>query len=345
MSKLVTYVIPCYHSEATVGQVVEDIITAVRDDGRFNLEIVLVNDNPPDATWDTIMELCRTHPCVHGYCMTHNFGQHAALIAGYGKAHGDIVVSLDDDGQTPPSESFKLIDALKGNVDLVYASYPENAYASLFRKLGSKVNDISSQAFIGKPKDVYLSSYLATTHEVIQRVIAYKGPYPYVDGLMLQCCTEVRPVPVRHDDRASGSSGYSLGKLLSLWLNGFTSFSVKPLRLSVLLGFVFCIISFLVLVVLVVRKLIMKDAIDAGWSSLMCAITLVGGLIMMMLGMVGEYVGRVFMSLNGSPQYFIRHASDDLLDASPELSRTSEEASPSQGEDSRTGKAGDEKAW
>ena len=319
MKQRVSYVIPCYHSEQTIGAVVEDIIRVVDEDGRFDLEIVLINDNPPDATWDVIMELCEAHPCVHGYCMTHNFGQHAALIAGYGKTTGDVVVSLDDDGQTPPSESFKLIDALRGNVDLVYASYPENAYASLFRKIGSKINDLMAQAFIGKPKDVYLSSYLAATRDVIDRVVAYKGPYPYVDGLMLQCCTTVKPVPVRHDDRAVGSSGYSLGKLLALWLNGFTSFSVKPLRISVLMGFAFCVIGFVVLVVLVVRKIILRDAIDAGWSSLMCMITVVGGLTMMMVGMVGEYVGRLFMSINGSPQYYIRQASDDLVGDSADM--------------------------
>lgn len=321
MKQRVSYVIPCYHSEKTVGKVVDDIIQAVDDDGRFEPEIVLVNDNAPDATWDVILELSRTRPCVHGYCMTHNFGQHAALMAGYGKATGDIVVSLDDDGQTPPSESFKLIDALGGNVDLVYASYPENAYASLFRKLGSKVNDLMAQAFIGKPKDVYLSSYLATTKEVIARVLQYKGPYPYVDGLMLQCCSTVKPVPVRHDDRAEGQSGYSLGKLLKLWLNGFTSFSVKPLRLSTLLGFICCFLGILALILLVVRKLVLRDAIDAGWSSVMCVIIFIGGLCLMMMGMVGEYVGRVFMSINGSPQYFIRHATDDLVDEAAEPGR------------------------
>ena len=309
MKPLISFVIPCYHSEKTITPVVEDIARVVEEDGRYRFEVVLVNDNPPDETWRTIRDLSARHPYVRGFCMTHNFGQHAALMAGYRNCKGDLVVSLDDDGQTPPDQAFKLIDALEGNVDLVYASYPENAYASVFRKLGSKVNDLMAQSLIGKPKDVYLSSYLATTRSVINRVIAYQGPYPYVDGLMLQCCSEVKPVPVRHDDRASGASGYSFKKLITLWLNGFTSFSVKPLHISTFLGFSFAGIGLILAIILVIRKLILRDDVDAGWSSLMCMIIIVGGIIMMMVGMVGEYVGRMFMTLNNMPQYYIREAS------------------------------------
>lgn len=311
MKQLISFVIPCYHSAQTITPVVEEIERVVEEDGRYRCEVVLVNDNPPDETWQTILSLAEEHPCVRGFCMTHNFGQHAALMAGYRKSLGDIVVSLDDDGQTPPDQAFKLIDALGGNVDLVYASYPENAYASVFRKLGSKVNDLMAQSLIGKPKDVYLSSYLAATRAVIDRVVEYQGPYPYVDGLMLQCCSEVKPIPVRHDDRASGSSGYSFKKLISLWLNGFTSFSVKPLHVSTFLGFSFAGIGLILAIILVIRKLILRDGIDAGWSSIMCMIIIVGGIIMMMVGMVGEYVGRMFMTLNHMPQYYIRESSEE----------------------------------
>ena len=313
MRQLISFVIPCYHSEKTVGQVVDDIFSVVKDDGRYDAEVVLINDNPPDATWDTILDICAKHPNAHGYCMTHNFGQHAALIAGYGQTTSDIIVSLDDDGQTPPSEAFKLIDALGGSVDLVYASYPQNAYASLFRKLGSMANDKMAEMLIGKPKGIYLSSYLATTRDVIDRVLSYKGPYPYVDGLMLQCCTSVVPVPVEHRSRQSGESGYSLGKLLGLWLNGFTSFSVKPLRIAILMGTILAIVGFMAGLFVFIQKLVLQDDIDAGWSSIVCLLMLIGGMIMMMIGMVGEYVGRIFMSINNAPQYYIRQSTDDAL--------------------------------
>ena len=313
MKPLVSFVIPCYHSEKTIRGVVEDIVETMTHDGRYAYEVVLVNDNPPDEAWEAILELCDKYPCVRGYCMTGNFGQHSALMAGYRQSKGDIVVSLDDDGQTPPSEVFKLIDALEGNVDLVYASYPENAHSSLFRSLGSKVNDKMAEAFIGKPHDVYLSSYLAARRSVIDRVIRYEGPYPYVDGLMMQCCTEVRPVPVKHLDRASGQSGYSLRKLLSLWMNGFTSFSVKPLRLSTLMGTIFACLGFIVALIIVIQKIVLGDEIDAGWSSLMCLVVIVGGIIMMMIGMTGEYIGRIFISLNKAPQYIIRDSAEDVL--------------------------------
>ena len=325
MRQLISFVIPCYHSNETVGQVVDDIFAVVKDDGRYDAEVILVNDNPPDDTWNVILDICAKHPNAHGFCMTHNFGQHAALIAGYGQAKGDIIVSLDDDGQTPPGEAFKLIDTLGGSVDLVYASYPENAYASLFRKLGSKANDKMAEILIGKPKGIYLSSYLATTRGVIDRVLSYKGPYPYVDGLMLQCCTSVAPVPVEHKSRVSGESGYSLGKLLGLWLNGFTSFSVKPLRISVFIGCVFAALGFLIGLFVFIQKLVLRDDIDAGWSSIVCLLMLMGGMIMMMIGMVGEYVGRIFMSINNAPQYYIRQSTDEVLNAQHEHGKNSKD--------------------
>ena len=319
MKPLLSFVIPCYHSEKTIGKVVAEIDAVVEADGRYEYEVVLVNDNPPDATWNAIQELCAANPRVRGLCMIHNFGQHAALMAGYNEVKGDIVVSLDDDGQTPPDEVFKLVDALQGNVDLVYASYPENAYSNTFRKLGSKMNDKMAQSLIGKPRDVYLSSYLAAKRRVIDSVAQYKGPYPYIDGLLLQCCTEVASVPLRHDDRMSGQSGYSLRKLISLWLNGFTSFSIKPLRVSTFAGFIFAFLGFIFAIVIIVRKLILGDEIDAGWSSIMSMIMIIGGIIMMMIGMAGEYIGRIFISMNGAPQYIVgnRTGADSPTDQEP----------------------------
>ena len=332
MKELVSFVIPCYHSELTIRSVVEDIIKTMSDDGRYDCEIVLVNDNPPDETWDVILDICAEHDCVRGYNMTRNFGQHSALMAGYRFSRGDIVVSLDDDGQTPPSEVFKLIDELQGNVDLVYASYPENAHASLFRKIGSSINDKMAEAFVGKPRDVYLSSYLAARRSVVDRVIQYSGPYPYVDGLMLQCCTEVKPVPVKHLDRMSGQSGYSLGKLLSLWLNGFTSFSVKPLRLSTIAGMAFACLGFIAALVIIIQKIVLGDEVSAGWSSLMCLVVIIGGIIMVMIGMTGEYIGRVFISMNKAPQYYIRDSSEAVLNSQDATGNRADgvECSPSQ---------------
>jgi len=238
--------------------------------------------------------------------MMRNFGQHAALMAGFGLVGGDIVVCLDDDGQTPPSEMFKLIDALTEEVDAVYADYPESKFSNAFRRMGSNVNDLMAQWLLAKPKGLYLSSYIAAKRYVIDQVVSYQGPYPYVDGLMLRSAGKIINRPVEHRERTAGQSGYSMKKLLGLWLNGFTAFSIKPLRMATALGGVFAAGGFLFALVVVIQKILFGSAIDAGWSSIVCLLLIIGGMLMAMLGLVGEYIGRIYVSMNAAPQYIIR---------------------------------------
>ena len=224
----ISFVIPCYHSAQTVGNVVRDIVDTVLVRSEFQYEIILVNDNPPDDTWRVICEMCRNNPNIHGICFTKNFGQHAALMAGYRKVTGDIVVSLDDDGQNPPQEMFKLIDALNEKTDLVYAKYIQKK-RSLFRNFGSKVNDWMVQWLLNKPKELYLASYYAAKRFIIDEMVKCENPFPYIDGLALRSTSEYINVDIVHKERVAGNSGYSVAKLLGLWMNGLTSFSVKPL--------------------------------------------------------------------------------------------------------------------
>lgn len=306
MHELLSFVIPCYNSAPTIAPVVHDLLASVDADGRYECEVLLVNDNAPDATWDAICALCDEDPRIHGASLMHNFGQHAALMAGYRASHGDIVVSLDDDGQTPPDQALKLVDKIEDDSDLVYCVYEGEQFSSGFRRFGSAINDRMACWLLGKPKGLYLSSYFAATRLVIDQVIAYQGPYPYVDGLFLRSAGRIDTVSVTHLERKQGTSGYSMGKLLRLWLNGFTSFSVKPLRVATVLGSVFAVIGFVFAIVVIIQKLLPSIDVDAGWSSLMCVMLVVGGLLMMMLGIVGEYVGRAYMGLNAAPQYIVR---------------------------------------
>ena len=306
MKQLLSFVIPCYHSELTLKEVVADIFRTVEKDGRYDCEVVLVNDNPPDATWRLIQQLCQEDTRVKGVCMAHNFGQHAALMAGFGLVQGQVVLCLDDDGQTPPTEAFKLIDGLSEEVDVVYADYPESKFSNLFRRLGSDINDAMARWLLKKPKGLYLSSYIAAKRYVIDEVVSYRGPYPYVDGLMLRSAGKIINLPVEHRERTVGQSGYSMRKLLGLWLNGFTAFSIKPLRLATAMGGIFAAGGFLFAFFVVVRKLMFGSAIDAGWSSIVCLLLIIGGMLMAMLGLVGEYIGRIYVSMNAAPQYIIR---------------------------------------
>ncbi|MCF0246241.1 MAG: glycosyltransferase family 2 protein [Ileibacterium sp.] len=303
---LLSVIIPCYHSEKTIGPVVERIVKTVKEDGRYDLEIILVNDNAPDAAWDKIEELADQYEAVKGISMMKNSGQHAALMAGYRASKGDVVVAMDDDGENPPEEMFKLVDRLGKDADVVYGDYPEEGkFDNGIRAVGSKLNDLVAVWLLGKPKDLYLSSYIASKREVVDEIIRYQGPFPYVDGLFLRSSDQIKNTQVEHQHRMEGESGYSMASLLKLWMNGFTAFSTVPLRLSSMAGFAFTGIGCIWILVILVQKLILHTDIEAGWSSIICLLLVIGGLILISLGLIGEYIGRIYITLNQSPQYVV----------------------------------------
>lgn len=299
----ISFVIPCYNSEHTVGGVVDEIVQTVTAHGGYDYEIILVNDNSPDNVIDTITELAKANPHVKGLDLSRNFGQHSAIMAGFTYLTGDIVVCLDDDGQTPANEMFKLIDKLE-DFDLVFAEY-KNKQHSGFRNFGSKVNDLMARWLLSKPKDLKIMSYFACRRYVVDEVLRYENPYPYMSGLLLRATKKVTNVEVNHRERAEGTSGYSLKKLMLLWINGFTSFSVKPLRFATFIGFITAMFGFLFGIYVIIHKFVVPNSL-MGWSSTMAVLLFLGGMIMLMLGMVGEYVGRIYLSINRSPQFVIR---------------------------------------
>lgn len=309
MKQLVSFVIPCYRSAQTIGRVVEEIDTTMKGLSGYAYEIVLVNDASPDDTFDVIRGLCTERGDICGVNLAKNFGQHAALMAGFRHARGDVVVCLDDDGQTPADEAGKLLAKLEEGYDVVYAKYTHKQH-SLFRNFGSKVNELMTRAMLGKPKELYISSYFAMRRFVAQELIRYENPYPYVIGLVLRATKKIANVEVTHREREIGTSGYTLGKLLGLWFNGFTAFSVKPLRIATVIGVISACVGFLYGIYTVVKKFL-NPAVPVGFSALMAAIVFFCGLILLMLGIIGEYIGRIYISMNNSPQYVIRECVDE----------------------------------
>lgn len=302
--KKVSFVIPCYRSENTIGHVVNEIEETMNGIGKYEYEVILINDCSPDGTFNTIRKLCDEKTFVKGINFARNFGQHAALMAGLRHAEGDYVVCLDDDGQTPADEVSKLLDKLEEGYDAVYASY-EHKQHSLFRNLGSKVNDLMTRMMLGKPKELYVSSYFAVQRFIVDDMIRYENSYPYVIGLVLRATKNIVNVPVNHREREEGRSGYTFKKLIGLWLNGFTAFSVLPLRLATTIGVGCAGLGFIYGIYTVVKKFINPE-VPLGFSSVMAALVFFGGMIMVMLGLVGEYIGRIYISMNNSPQYVIR---------------------------------------
>lgn len=309
MGQLVSFVIPCYRSAQTVGGVVREIREAMKGLSQYRFEIILVNDASPDDTFETICALCRESRDICGVNLARNFGQHAALMAGFSHVRGDIVVCLDDDGQTPASEVGKLLSGIESGSDVVYAKY-KNKRHSAFRNFGSKINELMTRVMLGKPKDLYVSSYFAAKRFVVEELLRYENPYPYVIGLVLRTTKKITNVEVTHREREVGVSGYTIGKLLGLWFNGFTAFSVKPLRIATVIGMLSACVGFAYGIFTVVKKFV-NPAVPVGFSALMAAIVFFCGLILLMLGIIGEYIGRIYISLNNSPQYVIRECVDE----------------------------------
>lgn len=304
----ISIIIPCYGSEQTIEDVVKEVVETITNRDN-SYEIILVNDCSPDNVWQKIITLSKKNPNIKGICLVKNFGQHSALMAGYRKSTGDIVVSMDDDGQTPADELYKLLDKLEDGYDVVYATY-DNKQHSVFRNLGSKVNDYMCEKLLGKPKGLMVTSYFAARKFVIDEICRYHNPYTYIIGLVFRTTKNIGMVPVTHRARNQGKSGYTFTKLLSLWMNGFTAFSVKPLRIATLSGVVFAIIGFLYVIYILINKLT-NPAVPIGWSSTIAAVMIVGGVILCMLGMIGEYLGRVYISINDAPQYVIKEQTNE----------------------------------
>lgn len=304
MSQLVSFVIPCYRSALTIESVIKEVQETMKHLTEYEYEIIMVNDASPDDTFEVIRKLCGTYDNLTGINLARNFGQHGALMAGFHQIKGDILVCLDDDGQTPADEVGKLLAGLQAGSDVVYAKY-EHKKHTWFRNFGSKINELMARFMLGKPKELYLSSYFAAKRFVIDEMIRYENSYPYVIGLVLRATKNITNVMVQHREREIGTSGYTMGKLLNLWINGFTSFSVKPLRIATMIGAGCAGIGFIYGIYTIIKKFINPN-VPLGFSSMMAALVFIGGMLMLMLGIVGEYIGRMYISMNSSPQFVIR---------------------------------------
>lgn len=305
--KKLSFVIPCYCSEKTLPGVVREINKIMMSrQNAFDYEIILVNDaSPKDRTKEVIEELCEKDKRIKGMSFSRNFGQHSAVMAGFSVAEGDYIVNLDDDGQIPLDELFLLIEKLEEGYDLVFAKYIETEKRSWIRKMGTSGREWLNGVLLEKPKDLVFNSFFVARRFVIEEVLQYKNPYPYLGGLLYRATHNVVNVEVHHRARAQGSSGYTIRKLARLMLNEMTSFSVKPLRIATVAGMLTGGIGFLWMIFIIIRKLTISSISD-GYSSLMATILFLGGVQLITVGLLGEYIGRIYISLNNAPQYVVK---------------------------------------
>ena len=298
----VSIVIPVYDGAATIGPLVDDLVARLSD---HRLEIVLVNDASRDASEAECLGLVARYPQVVVYAaLARNFGEHNAAITGLRLATGDLVVTMDDDLQNPPSEVPRLLAEARRGCDVVYAQF-ESKRHHWFRNFGSRFNDVVANWLLGKPPGLYLSTFRCLSRFVVDEILQYDGPYPYIDGLILRSTSRIGAVVVRHDARPTGESGYNLRKLVDVWLNMSTSFSILPLRVVVAVGVLMAIAGGAFGIEVIVEKIVWPQH-AVGWASLMTALIVFSGIQLIVIGTIGEYVGRLLMTVNRTPQGVIR---------------------------------------
>ena len=306
--------IPVYNSEHTIGPLVDVVVESLQS--RFQrVEIILINDGSRDASDAAVRAARERHPGIVRYArLARNFGEHNAVMCGLRFVATDAVAIIDDDFQNPPEEILKLVECLSEGHDVVYSHYARKRH-HWFRNLGSSFTDWVVTRLLHKPRGLYLSSFKVMNRFLVDTVIQYDGPYPYLDGLILRSTDSIGRQSCEHEERHVGRSNYTLHRLIRLWVNMFTSFSLVPLRLSSLLGLIMSSIGLLLAIFFVASWyvggiFVEREVLPPGWASTIVSITLFSGVQLCMLGMIGEYLGRLFLTQNRQPQFVVREFLD-----------------------------------
>lgn len=310
----VSVVIPCYNSEKNIESVIADL-DRVFSSMKLEFEYILVNDCSKDNTFIAISGIARKRSNVTAIDLAKNSGQHAAIMAGFHYAAGDVVVTCEDDGQTNADVFPLLYEKIESGYDVATVRMTDRGHRSFFRKAGSEVANIMNSLLIYSNNDRPVSIIFMARKFVIDELIKYDQPFPYLNGLVSRTTGNIAEVDSVQKSRNEGHSGYNFRKLLNLWLNGFTAFSIRPLRVSVILGAVSSMLGLIMAVIVIVRKLILMDGVGAGWTSIIAVILIMSGLILAVLGMIGEYIGRIYLCINQTPQFVVRDIVGNKADA------------------------------
>ncbi len=295
-------VVPVYNGAKSVPNLVE-ALSALEVSG--GLEIVLVNDGSPDKSLDVCLDQCRLNKtAVSVINLSRNFGEHNAVMAGLTYARGAYIITMDDDLQNPPEEVLRLWLHTKNNCyDVVYTYYEKKKH-SFWRNLGSSIANWVADVLIEKPKRLYLCSFRCMSSFTVKSILSYTGPFPYVDGLIMQVTKNIGQLEVKHMARAVGRSNYTIRRLIRLFMSLFINFSVMPLRISTIIGFIFAGIGLLGFIFVLIEAIM--GSTPQGWASLAAATLLLAGVQLIMLGIAGEYIGHLFLTINKKPQFIIR---------------------------------------
>ncbi len=301
-NKKISVVVPVYNSQECVETLVNRVDECLNE---VRYELILVNDSSPDNSWEEIKKAVRSNKKVIGINLRKNSGQDNAIMAGFSNVNGHYVVTMDDDMQHDPADITKLVQALtREDCDVCFANFITKKQ-KLWKRLGSWFNGKMSEIIIKKPAHIYLSPFKIIKREVVDEIVKYTGPYPYIDGIIFTITQNVTQIPIEHHSRLAGKGNYTITRSFAVWCKLMTSFSVFPLRIATVIGMMASMIGFLLAVFYFARYFIVGESVK-GWTSLIVINLVLGGTILLALGAIGEYVGRAYIKLNESPPYSIK---------------------------------------
>ena len=299
-------VIPMYKSEKTIKNVIDEINLELERVGLMDYEVVIVNDCSPDDALEIVKLMAKNDKRIKIIDLAKNSGQAAALMAGYKFAAGDYIVNMDDDFQHPAEEIWNMLGYLKSNdLDVVFANYLQKKQ-SKFRLIGSYINYIMTEFMTDKPKGIKTNSFFIMRRFVCREIIQYNIRSPYIYGIIFAATSKIGNININHRVRLEGVSNYSLLRLLSLWFSGFISFSIKPIRVFTLLGFVLAVIAIITAILTAILRLLEPDVAPLGWTSVIVAILFFSGVQLISIGLLGEYLGRLYITNSKLPTAVIR---------------------------------------
>ncbi len=304
---MISIIIPVFNSENTIEILVNDISKTLGEQYKF--EVILINDSSKDNSEEKCKKLVEKYSNVCLFSLSKNVGEHNAIMAGLNQCSGDFAVIMSDDLQNSTDSLLELIKygiKEKDNFDVIYTYYEKKKYGFI-KNLGSKINDAMANFLLNKPKSLYLSSFKLINRFLIKELIKYQSPFTYIDGVILGITNRIGRIKVQHSQRAHGESGYTIRKLLQHWSNMSTCFSIFPLRLSLLTGLILSFFGFILAVYFFIEKITdIDNNVASGFAAIIISVIIFSGAILIALGLIGEYVGRIFISLNKKPQFVIR---------------------------------------
>jgi len=301
--KLVSIVVPCYNSEATVEELADETMDAFAQWPEYDCEMILVDDYSRDQTFEAIRRVCAKYPNVTGVDLAKNFGQHAAIMAGLHHVHGDYVVGMDDDLQNHPSQIRAFLDKAQEGYDVVFGVFRERKF-SAGKNITGAISRYLLWHLLERPKDIQMSSFWLARRYVVECAKEYKGSAPFIQLLFFRTTYHMADIEIEHYARQVGQSNYTFRKGLRHFMS-FINYTVLPLRLASILGVVFSAAGFIAGICVFIRRFI-DPTVQIGWSSLMCAMFILFGFAFLMLGLIGEYIGKIVLMMNSTPQYVER---------------------------------------